>query len=281
MDVDLDGLVVRALLNEAVPVTADAVWAALPFSGRAVHAQISGDMFRMLDEVPVASGLALESAVLTQHPGQLVFYPPIREIAFCVGQAEFSAPLGRFEVTPLADIEGDFSAWADRGNRLHETGTRPIRFSRSADQETPFRYVEGSGTPLVLDFGGVSVPLRVLDELSADFSAALLAVLPVSGQALNSTWAGPHTLLPGPLGLAHAAAAAAAAATTFHWPGYLYYDPASDGLVFAYGDAGANIKGVPTPLIPIAKTHTSLHDYHTTAATQLLEGAKPFTIHTT
>jgi hypothetical protein len=278
IDVDLDGLVVRALLNEAAPVTADAVWAALPFSGRAVHAQISGDMFRMLDEVPVAQGLALESAVMAQHPGQLVFYPPIREIAFCVGEAEFSAFQGRFEVTPLADIEGDFSEWAERGNRLHETGTRPIRFTRSADQDTPFRHPEGSGARLQLQFGGAQLPLRLLDELSADFAAAVLAALPVTGSAVNSTWAGPQTLLPATVGLGEAAAGARS--TTFHWPGYLYYDPDTDELVFTYGDATANVKGIPQPLVPIARASSSLDDYRAVAASQLLEGAKPFTIQT-
>ncbi len=63
LEIDLDGTVVRARLNEEnAPKTCQAIWDALPFEGRAVHAQISGEMFRMLDETPVGD-LEIESRV--------------------------------------------------------------------------------------------------------------------------------------------------------------------------------------------------------------------------
>ena len=74
IEIELDGKSVRALVNEAVPVTANAMWDALPFEGRAVHAQIAGEMFRMLDQAPVGE-LALENGQSYQAPGEVVYFP--------------------------------------------------------------------------------------------------------------------------------------------------------------------------------------------------------------
>ena len=87
----------------------------MPFEGRAVHAQISGDMFRMLDHAPIPD-MAVESGVSFQHPGQIVYYPGIKEIAFALGVTRFRGAPGADgaagRLTPLAEIEGDFSAFA-------------------------------------------------------------------------------------------------------------------------------------------------------------------------
>ncbi len=84
IDVELNGTVVRAALNDDLaPKTCQAIWDALPFEGRAVHAQVSGDMFRMLDYAPIGD-LAVESGVSFQHPGQIIYFPGIKEIAFCL-----------------------------------------------------------------------------------------------------------------------------------------------------------------------------------------------------
>src|SRR6266536_2507800 len=88
IEIELDGKSVRALVNEAVPVTANAIWEALPFEGRAVHAQI----------------------------------------AICLGEARFRGHAGVVPCTPLAQIEGDFSEWATGAHKLDQTGARPIKF---------------------------------------------------------------------------------------------------------------------------------------------------------
>src|SRR3954471_20191457 len=172
IEVDLNGTVVRALLNEDLaPDTCQAIWDALPFEGRAVHAQISGDMFRMLDHAPIPD-LAVESGVSFQHPGQIVYYPGIKEIAFCTGRARFrGAPgadgaVGR--LTPLAEIEGDFSAFHKAGYDLQFDGARPIRFRKAADQETPFRYPEEQGRKIEVDVDGVKLTATLLEKLAPE-----------------------------------------------------------------------------------------------------------------
>jgi hypothetical protein len=41
------------LVEDTAPKTTEAVMQALPFEGRAVHAQLSGDMFRMFEHAPI------------------------------------------------------------------------------------------------------------------------------------------------------------------------------------------------------------------------------------
>ena len=277
MEIDLDGSVVRARLNEdRAPQTCQAIWDVLPFGGRAVHAQISGDMFRMIEGVPVGD-LPLESPEYSQHPGQLVFYPPIKEIAFCVGKAQFSATQGFYKLTPLAEIEGDFTAWAKTGDDLQFSGTKRIEFRRAADQGTSFRYPTLTGRRLEIDFDGVKVPAALLDQENPKTASSFVDALPLSGRASNSTWAGGMTRFV-PDGQVNVGVGVGEVGTTFHWPGYVYVDPRDGCVRIGYADAQENVQGVPVPLIPVARMDGDLAAYQAKARTQVLEGAKPMTI---
>ena len=277
MEIDVDGSVVRARLNEdKAPLTCQAVWDALPFEGRAVHAQISGQMFRMFDEVPVGD-LPLEGTEYFQHPGELVFYPPIKEIAFCVGEARFSAPQGLFAFIPLADIEGDFSAWAKLCDDLQFTGTKRIQFRRAADQSSPFRYPTLSGRGLEIDFDGVKVRAVLLEGGDSETTSSLAAALPLNGVASNSTWAGGMTRFV-PDGEVTLTSGSSASGTTFHWPGYVYVDPRDSSMRIGYADGQENVQGIPVPLIAVARIDGDLSALQAKARTQNMEGAKPMTI---
>ena len=280
MEIELDGAVCRALLNEEkAPKTSQAVWEALPFEGRAVHAQVSGDMFRMLDEAPVGE-LELESATFFQHPGSVVFYPPIKEIAFCIGEAAFAATQGFFKVTPLAELEPDFSEWAKKGDALRLSGTKRIRFRRAADQTTPFRYRARRGRKLEVQFGGARLTATLLEDEYPKASRAFARLLPLEGQAANSMWGAAITRFyprsarrPGVR-----LSGAIERGTTFHWPGYIYYDPADRGICLCYGDAAEGLQGNPTALVPVACFDGDIAPYVQQAQRQLLEGAKPMSI---
>jgi hypothetical protein len=61
LDIELDGMSgCRSLNEQATPLACMAIWEALPFDGTAVYAQISGDMFRILEPVPVVEDLPVE-----------------------------------------------------------------------------------------------------------------------------------------------------------------------------------------------------------------------------
>jgi hypothetical protein len=280
MDVDLNGTVVRALLNEErAPKTVEAVWNALPFEGKAVHAQVSGEMFRMLEEVPVAKDLETESAEVYHHPGQLIFYPGIREIAFCAGEAMFAGTEDFFKVAPLADIEGDPSAFNKLGDDMQFTGPLPIRFSRSADQETPFRYPELTGDKIEIDFDGVLIPATLLEGESPNAVAALRRRLPLEGIATNTTWGARITRFwPGGRDGERISVEGSDPTREFHWPGYVYIDPA-DGLVkICYGAAREGLPWAPAKLIPVARIDGDVAPFAAKASRNLHEGQKPMVI---
>lgn len=282
LDIDLDGLVVRALLNEAgAPKTSDAVWTSLPFEGKAVHAQVSGQMFRMLEPAPVSDDILIESGEYFQHPGSVIFYPPIKEIAFCAGEAMFAATERPFELTPLAEIEGDFKPWAAKGDRIQFTGPLPIRFRRSADQTTPYRYPTLKGRKLEIDFDGTKVHATLLADQSPHTVAALERVLPLNGFATNSTWAGRVTRFWAtntPEGRVQLGQGGGDESTTFHWPGYVYYDAADDALRICYGSGCEGLPWRPAAMIPVARIDGDLAPFRQKASSQLQRGQLPMSI---
>jgi hypothetical protein len=283
IEIDLNGTVVRASLNDDLaPRTCQAIWDALPFEGRAVHAQISGDMFRMLDHAPIPD-LAVESGVSFQHPGQVIYYPGIKEIAFCTGLARFrGAPgadgaVGR--VTPLAEIEGDFSAFAKIGYDLQFDGARPIRFRKAADQETPFRYPGERGRKIAVEVDGVTLTATLLEELAPMTTAAFANKLPIAGRITNTAWSGDITRFWGPVGPEGELGLDVTEpenGKNLHWPGYIYYYAGWKGIRICYGDNGC--MGGPwgaATLTPLARFDGDWDAFRQIAKSLFIEGAKP------
>ena len=286
IEVDLNGTVVRAQLNDDLaPETCQAIWDALPFEGRAVHAQISGDMFRMLDHAPIPD-MKVESGISFQHPGQIIYYPGIKEIAFAVGVARFrGAPgvdgaVGR--LTPLAEIEGDFSAFAKAGYDLQFDGARPIRFRKAADQETPFRYQEEKGAKIEVDVAGVKLTATLLEEKAPKTVAAFKKILPVEGRITNTAWSGDITRFWGPVGpegeLGLEDITEPENGQTLHWPGYIYYFPGWKGIRICYGDNGC-MSGSwgAASMTPLARFDGDWSAFRDIAKSLFVEGAQPMT----
>ncbi len=281
MDLDLDGLVVRAQLNEAgAPKTTEALWNALPFEGTAVHAQLSGDMFRMLDHAPLPETLEVESRQTYQHPGSLVYLPTIKEIAFCYGVARFKGHTGPVYLTTAAEIEGDLTAFGQKARTLMRVGGKPIRFRRSSDQTTPFRYATRSGRKISIDFGGASVTATLLEDLAPKTTAALLRKLPLDGVATNDNWGGSVTRIwPSThgtkldLGLREGESE-----RRLLWPGYAYYDFTDASLAFVYGDGYIGNETGGRPVTPVAVLDAGLEAFRAVASSQLTQGEKPIRI---
>jgi len=281
IEIDLDGVSCRAKLNDdRAPKSSQAVWEALPFEGRAVHAQISGDMFRMLDPAPVDE-LPIEDAAYFQHPGSVVFFPPLKEIAFCVGKAQFAATTGFIKVTPLAELELDVPEWAKKGDDLRFTGAKPIRFRRAVDQSTPFRFPAHRGRKLEVQFDDVRLTATLLEDEFPKASGAFARLLPLDGRASNSGWGAAVTrFYPGSArpGRVRLPGRAIEPGTTFHWPGHIYYDPSDGGICVCYGDAAEGMQGNPSPLVPVACFDGEIAPYVARAQRQLLEGATSMSI---
>jgi hypothetical protein len=281
IDIDLDGLSVRAKLRDDVaPVTCAAIWDALPFAGTAAHALISGQGFRVLERIPVGE-LPLEGGTALRHPGQLSYYPPNEEIGFCVGESRFAAHRST-AITPFAEIEGDFEDWAQRGDDLQRTGTRPIRIARATDQETPFRYPTLPGPEIELDLGGVSIRAGLLDQVSPATVAVLEQALPLTAEATMSSWGGANVTRVWMPETFHEQLAEAATdgdrGTTFHWAAYVYVHREDGDLRICHGDGQEFAGGAHAVMTPVARICEDISAFAEQARTLRAEGAKTITI---
>lgn len=274
-----DRVTVRMKLNEAgAPTTSAEFVKALPFGGRAVHAQTSGQMFRMLDDVPI-NVEEIESPVAYHWPGTVVYLPRIREIAFAYGNARFSGATGPIALTHLGDLDGDLAEFTEVVRQLRYTGTVPIRFEPAVDQEAPLTKPNHVGRKLSVTFDGVSASATLLEDASPVTTKSLLAKLPLEVPSINYTWRGQHTRLgedgvPAGLGVSEPESSS----TWLTTPGTIYYSPADDELSFAYGLSNTLRNGVPQVLTPVIALDGDWRDVQDTAKTQLLEGAKSVTI---
>lgn len=270
IEIELDGKPVRAMLNEDAPTTVNAIWDALPFEGRAVHAQIAGEMFRMLDPTPVGE-LALERGQSYQAPGEVVYYPPIKEIAICLGEARFRGHAGVVPCTPLAQIEGDFSEWAAVAHKLDQTGAKPIKFRKAADQTTAFRHLTRQGPKLDVEFDGVRVTATLLESAAPRTVAEFQRILPLEGRAWNDSLSGEVTRFESeiPLNITEPENG-----KFMLWPGYFYYYPAKRELRVCWGQGSVHILSGVEKLTPIAALDGDWSEFKKRAQSQLTEGAK-------
>ena len=67
-------------------------------------------------------------------------------------------------------------------------------------------------------------------------------------------------------------------ATAFHWPGYVYYDPAEEALHICYGSGREGLPWRPAEMIPVARIDGDLTPFRQKASAQLHRGRLPMTI---
>jgi hypothetical protein len=250
IEVQVGDEVFRARLDEeGAPETCAALWSALPFGGHAVHAQVSGEMFRMFDHAPLPD-LEVESASSFQYPGAIGYCPQVYEIAICYGQARFGSPNGPVDLTPFAEIEGDPARIGRCASALRDTGSQPIEFRPAADQQTPFQTYVPGGRSLNVTYGDSQTTATLLEKLSPTTTAALAALLPLQGSFVADNWGAQvaHAALDGPL----ADVNAAEATSRLLWPGYVYYSPDRVELSFCYGGAALRGSREGTAVVPVA-----------------------------
>jgi hypothetical protein len=270
------------LFEETAPKTAAAVLRALPFEGRAVHAQLSGDMFRMFEHAPIPIE-DMENRQAFQAPGEIVYYPPIKEIAIAYGAARFRGTAGFVYLTPLGAVdEHELPRLAKTAERLMWDGSTRIQFRRAegaAAAEAP--RTEAAGRHIEIDMDGVTVTASLLDATAPKTAEALWAALPLRGRVTNTKWSGQMLRFwggDGELGQVPVRLDAAENGQVLHWPGYVYYHPAYRGLRLCYGQAQQSGPTSVSSLTPLARLTGDWSAFRAKASAIMFEGAKAMTI---
>ena len=283
IEIVLGDEVFHATLSEAAaPKTVGAVLKALPFEGRAVHAQLSGDMFRMFEHAPIPVE-ETENKQAYQAPGEIVYYPPIQEIAIAYGAARFRGNAGFLYLTPLGFVdEQDLPRLARTAERLMWDGSKRIQFRRAEGAAAgTSRPVEAAGRQIEIDVDGVTVTASLLDAAAPKTAAALWEVLPLTGRVTNTKWSGQMLRFWGPdgeLGQVPIRLESPENGQELHWPGYLYYHPAYRGLRLCYGQAQQSGPATVSRLTPLARLSGDWSAFRAKAGAIMFEGAKTMTI---
>jgi hypothetical protein len=179
------------LLARYAPVTVKAFCNALPIEGQAFQDQYSAQIMRITSRLQVdPTG---DHAFGYQHPGLLMLDPTTSQLALCFGRGRLQNALAPIGAIPIAEIGGDLTELNVRGDRLQFDGAGPIRFSLSADQESPLADPPLNGQRITLTLAGVRADAVLLEDLSPIATKAFAAVLPVSGYATNTYASGPLT----------------------------------------------------------------------------------------
>jgi len=271
------------LLVDRAPKTTAAMLNAMPFEGRAVHAQLSGEMFRMFEHAPIPVA-ETENGESFQYPGELVYFPPIQEIAIAYGGARFRGTAGPVYLTPLAVIDEDeLPRLAKAADRLQWDGAKRIQFRRGdAGKPAPAPSSRAAGTrEIELDLDGTTVTAALLDGTAPKTAKALWDALPLTGKTTNTKWSGQMLRFwgkAGSLGQTPIRLTTPENGQVLHVPGYVYYHPRYRGLRIAYGQAQQSGPASVSTLTPVARLTGDWTAFREKAAAIMFEGAKTLTI---
>jgi hypothetical protein len=282
LDIDLGGAVFRAgLLEDRAPRTCRALWEALPFAGRAVHATWSGNIIHTLDRVPLEVE-GLENELGFPYPGLVMYSPSRREISICYDDARYRGAAGPEFVTPIAEVGGDLAPLAAAASKLQFDGATPISLRQSEYAGDPVAAPAPAGPRIEVKLGDAVVTATLLEESAPRTCAAFKALLPLEGRAANTKWSGamchfwgPDRASRGSIGLR---VEPLENPTLFHWPGYIYYYPMWNGLRIPCGDAHMSGAFNDTAMTRLARFDGDWSAFRDTGSRLYITGARPMSI---
>jgi hypothetical protein len=119
------GAATGVLFDQGAPLTAAAVFAALPLQVPVVHVAWSGEM--VMSAQTYELGVARENAVRLPRPGDLTWDPAAGELAFAYGTAECRLPSGENNVVVYGAIVEGLDAFAEFCRRRRFEGVGQLR----------------------------------------------------------------------------------------------------------------------------------------------------------
>jgi hypothetical protein len=192
VDVHFAGLQLRArLLEDRAPTAVAAFRGWLPIEGQAFQDRYSAQLMRTTTRLDVDA--ARDRTYGYQQPGLLMLDPATGQLCLCFGRGRLQNALGPLAAVPIAEIGGDLIELNLRGDQLQFGGASTIRFSLSADQDSPLADPPVHGQRIVLTLAGAPAQAVLLEASSPRGAAAFAAVLPLAGRATNTYGSGPLT----------------------------------------------------------------------------------------
>jgi len=188
IELELEGATTVAhLLDDLAPKACRALFDALPFEDDVTHGRWSGG--RLHTHRHPALGLSadeLENPSVYQAPGDIVVVPGTNELMVTYAPGSYRPYHQVTLVSHVGRIDGDFSAFARKIERLQWEGAKRLSIRPAGDdaKDNPPSPVIG---PVVrLEAGGNSWDIELFTDQAPKLCQAILDSLPLEGPATNT-----------------------------------------------------------------------------------------------
>ncbi len=269
IEIQLDNVKVKArLLDDRAPELCQALWDVLPIEDTVAHAQWSGKMFHTgannwLSYQPGAKGLENETGF--QSPGDVVYYPPARELAVAYGDSQFCWVTGNLIVSTVAVIEDDLTELTKIGKALEWDGAKKMVVCKKNE----------NGKTIEVQFSGATFEAELYEDKAPKLVKAIWDALPFEGSVTNTTWSGqlvrlwvniqePEGKPENPAELPH--------------PGDILFVPSWNGLRFVYGQGWMRGPHGPFAVPRVGKLHGDIKAFAAIANQIQYDAAKKFVV---
>ncbi len=188
---ELDGLKATArLLDKRAPKTCQALWDVLPFEDMVTHARWSGGRLHTNKHpklnIDVTKYPIIENPSGWQAPGDITVMPLINEITIPYAPGKFMWMGESWIVTKIAVVEGEWTDFARKIDRLQWEGAKKLIIRRGPENEPVKPIPAGKGARIEIDFDGKKFVVELFDERAPKMCRAILNALPLEGPVTNN-----------------------------------------------------------------------------------------------
>lgn len=118
------------LLEDKAPQICEALWKALPFETRTIHAFQAGQTWRTEKNYPLVAKGVVENFIQEWEPGYVIYLNnadlPLYKVFFVYGKAK--APASQFSV--IAKVDSNLEGLVNMSRRILYEGPKSITFRR-------------------------------------------------------------------------------------------------------------------------------------------------------
>lgn len=188
IELEIEGVKASAkLLEDSAPLTCQAFLRALPFESMCVHSRWSGGRLHTGNLLNLGIDISnypdIENPSSYQAPGDIVFEPITGELNVVYAPGNYRWMGAGWPVTKIGIIEGDFSSFARKIERLQWEGTKKLVINQG--KQLQILSPEPQGVRIKIECGNQSWVAELFDERTPILSAAVLKTLPIRAYITN------------------------------------------------------------------------------------------------